>query len=70
MINPINNDIIQNARFKQSMMSSTLMEKSAQRANIINEIIDSPIAMNLKRIIVTIDKIGLSKIATIREKST
>lgn len=70
MINPINNNIIQDTGFKQSMISSTLMKNSAQRANIINEIIDSPIAMNLKRITLTIDKIGLSKIATIREKST
>ena len=70
MITKINPDIIRDTRFKSNLMSNTLTKNSRQRANIVNEIIDSPIAMNLKRIIITIDKMCLTKINQLNQKST
>ena len=70
MINPINPDSIKYTGFRTNLMSSTLIEKSEQRANIVSIIIDTPIALHLKRIITSIDKLLLLKIEQINQKST
>ena len=69
MINPINTDIIKGTGFRTNLMSSTLIEKSEHRANIVRIIIDTPIALHLKRIITSIDKLLLLKIEQINQKS-
>lgn len=70
MITEINPDSIKYTGFRTNLMSSTLIEKSEQRANIVRIIIDTPIALHLKRIITSIDKLLLLKIEQLNQKST
>ncbi len=69
MINPINTDIIKGTGFRNKLMSSTLIEKSEHRANIVSIIIDTPIALHLKRIITSTDKLLILKIEQLNQKS-
>ena len=69
MINPINTDIIKGTGFRTNLMSSTLIEKSEHSANIVSIIIDTPIALHLKRIITSTDKLLILKIEQLNQKS-
>ena len=69
MINPINTDIIKGTGFRNKLMSSTLIEKSEHRANIVSIIIDTPIALHLKRIITSTDNLLILKIEQLNQKS-
>ena len=69
MINPINTDIIKGTGFRNKLMFSTLIEKSDHRANIVSIIIDTPIALHLKRIITSTDKLLILKIEQLNQKS-
>lgn len=69
MINPINIDSIKGTGFRNKLMSSTLIEKSEHRANIVSIIIDTPIALHLKRIITSTDKLLILKIEQLNQKS-
>ena len=69
MINPINTDSIKGTGFRTNLMSSTRIEKSEHRANIVSIIIDTPIALHLKRIITSIDKLLILKIEQLNQKS-
>ena len=69
MINPINTDSIKGTGFRTNLMSSTLIEKPEHRANIVSIIIDTPIALHLKRIITTTDKLLILKIEQLNQKS-
>ena len=70
MITEINPDSIKCTGFRTNLMSSTLIEKSEQHANTVRIIIDTPIALHLKRIITSIDKLLLLKIEQLNQKST
>ena len=70
MITQINLDSIQDTRFRAGLMSSTLLKKSEQRADIIRTIVDSPIAQHLKRIIGSTDNLLKYKLEQLNQKST
>ena len=69
MINPINTDIIKGTGFRTNLMSSTRIEKSEHRANIVSIIIDTPIALHLQRINNSTDNLLLLKIEQLNQKS-
>lgn len=69
MINPINPDSIKCTGFRNKLMSSTLIEISEQRANIVSKIMGTPIALHLKRIITSTDKLLILKIEQLNQKS-
>lgn len=69
MITKINPDSIKYTGFRNKLMSSTLIEKSEHRANIVSIIIDTPIALHLKRIITSTDKLLILKIEQLNQKS-
>ena len=69
MINPINTDIIKGTGFRNKLMSSTLIEKSEHRANIVSKIMGTPIALHLQRINNSTDKLLLLKIEQLNQKS-
>lgn len=70
MITEINPYSIKCTGFRTNLMSSTLIEISEHRANIVSIIIDTPIALHLKRIITSTDTLLMIKIEQLNQKST
>lgn len=69
MINPINPDSIKYTGFRNNLMSSTLIEISEQRANIVSKIMGTPIALHLRLINNSTNKLLLLKIEQLNQKS-